>query len=79
MLPCDFSQAGANGAADAVAVNVSGIKTGDELMAVISWEPGGDPAPVDTTDFTVGDGTITAATIDTTDKLLWVIWHESRD
>ena len=67
------------GAADTVDIDVSVIKTGDELMAVIAYEPGADPAPVDTTDFTVGDGVITAATIDTTDKLLWVIWHEARD
>lgn len=79
MLPVDYSEAGATGAAAAAAVSVTGIKTGDELLAVISWAPGADPAPVDTTDYTVADGTITGATISTANKLLWVIWHESRD
>jgi hypothetical protein len=79
MLPVDYSEAPATGAADAVAITVSGIKTGDELLAVIAWSPGSDPAPVAVSDFTVGDGTITAGTLTTDGKSLWVMWHESRD
>lgn len=79
MLPVDYSEVGAVGAADTVAISVSGIKTGDELLALISWEPGSDPAPLDTSDYTVGDGIITGATIDSSGKLLWVIWSEARD
>jgi hypothetical protein len=79
MLPVDYSEVGAIGAADTEAVSVSGILTGDELLAVISWAPGADPAPLDTTDYTVGDGTITGATIDSSGKLLWVVWIRPKD
>jgi hypothetical protein len=79
MLAVDYSECGATGAADTVAINVSGILTGDELLAVISWAPGADPAPLDTTDYTVGDGTITGATIDSGGKQLWVMWIRPKD
>ena len=79
MLPVDWSCTQATGAADTVAINVSGIKTGDELLALVAWSAGVDPAPVDTSDFTVADGTITGATLTTAGKLLWVMWSESRD
>ena len=80
MLPVDYSEVGANGAADTDPVSVSGILTGDVLLAVIAWDPtGADPEPLDTADYTVGDGTITGATIDSSDKLLWVMWCTPRE
>lgn len=78
MLPVDYSECGANGAADTAAVSVSGIKSGDSLLAVIQWASGEDPVALDTTDYTVADGTITGATLDTSGKLLWVIWATPR-
>jgi len=74
MLPINLSQTGANGAASGVAIPVSGIKSGDVLLAVFKWAAGSDPAPVATSDFTVADGTITAGTLTTASKLLWVMW-----
>jgi ABC-type sugar transport system substrate-binding protein len=74
MLPINYSEAGAVGAADTDPVSVSGIKTGDILLAVIQWAPEEDAEGLDLTDYPVGDGTITGATIDTTGKLLWVVW-----
>jgi hypothetical protein len=79
MLAVDYSETCASGAADTVAIDVSGIFTGDELLAVIAWAPGADPAPVDVSDFTVGDGTITAATLTTADKQLYVMWIRPKD
>jgi len=79
MLPVNYAEAGAVGAADTDPVSVSGIKTGDELLAVIAWEPGNDPEMIDASDYTVGDGTITGGTISTADKLLWVIWITPTD
>jgi len=74
ILPIRYSEAGANGAASGVAIPVSGIKSGDVLLAVIKWAAATDPAPVATSDFTVADGTITAGTLTTASKLLWVMW-----
>lgn len=79
MLPVDYSETGAVGAADTVAVSVSGILTGDELLAVIAWAPGNDPTLIDASDYTVADGTITGATVDTSGKLLWVMWIRPKD
>ena len=79
MLPVNYSEAGAVGAADTVAINVSGIASGDELLAVIAWEPGNDPTLIDASDYTVAAGTITGGTISTADKLLWVMWITPKD
>lgn len=79
MLPVNYSEAGAVGAADTDPISVSGIATGDELLAVIAWEPGNDPTMVDASDYTVADGTITGATVSTADKLVWVIWITPKD
>jgi hypothetical protein len=79
MLPVDYSETGALGAADTVAINVSGILTGDELLAVIAWAPGSDPSTLDASDYTVGDGTITGGTIDSSGKHLWVMWIRPKD
>ena len=79
MLPVDYSETGALGAADTDPVSVSGILTGDELLAVIAWAPGADPSALDVSDYTVGDGTITGATIDSSDKHLWVMWIRPKD
>jgi hypothetical protein len=79
MLPVDYSETGALGAADTVAISVSGILTGDELLAVIGWAPGNDPTVLAASDYTVGDGTITGGTIDSSGKHLWVMWIRPKD
>lgn len=80
MLPVDHSTAMANGAADTDPVSVSGIASGDVLLAVVAWDPtGSDPEPLATTDYTVAAGTITGATIDSSGKLLWVMWCTPRE
>lgn len=79
MLPVNYSEVGATGAADTVAINVSGILASDILLAVIAWSPGVDAAPVACADFTVTDGVITAATLTTAGKDLWVMWVTPRD
>ena len=79
MLPINYSEVGTTGQADTVEITVPGTVTTNVLLAVIQWAPGEDAAGLDLTDFTVGDGVITAATLDTTDKLLWVVWCETRE
>lgn len=79
MLPINYSEVGAVGAADTDPVSVPGIAATNVLLAVIQWAPGEDAEGLDLTDFTVGTGTITAGTIDTTGKLLWVVWCETRE
>lgn len=78
MLPVNYSEVGATGVTATNPISVPGIVTGNVLLAVISWSAGADPAGLDLTDFTVGDGAITAGTIDTSSKLLWVVWAEAR-
>lgn len=73
-LPVPQCVAGAIGAADTDPITVSGIQTGDVLLAVAQWKAGEAPAGLDVSDFTVGDGTITAATADTTGYYLAVVW-----
>ena len=77
MLP-GFTQnhtiAGAVGALATVAIPVPGIKATNVLLALIRHKAAEAAAAVDTTDFTVADGTITAATINTTGYYLTVIY-----
>ncbi len=78
MLPIDYSEGGAVGAADTVPITVSGIKAGDVLLGLVAWSAGTDPAPLDISDYTVADGTITGATVDSSGKSLWVRWITPR-
>ena len=64
-LPCDQGIGFGDGLAATNAMAVGGIKSGDNLIAVISWVPStGVYLGRDVTDFTLADGTIEAATID---------------
>lgn len=76
MLPVDWSEVGAVGAADTVAITVPGIAVGDILLAVMAWDPAGgsDPVGIDVSEGTVGAGTVTLSTTDTTDHQVWVMW-----
>ena len=64
-LPCDQGIGFGDGLAATNAMAVGGIKSGDNLLAVISWVPStGVYLGRDVSDFTLADGTIEAATID---------------
>ena len=64
-LPCNQNSGFGAGLAATNAMAVEGIKSGDNLIAVISWVPStGVYLGRDVTDFTVAAGTLTAGTID---------------
>lgn len=74
-LPFQHSVGFGNGLADTNPMAVSGIKSGDNLLAVLSWpDAGGSVRGDDKTDFTVGNGTLTAATIDLSGRQFVAIW-----
>lgn len=73
-LPCDQSTGFGAGLAATNAMAVEGIKSGDNLLAVISWTAAGAFVGQDKTDFTVGNGTITAGTIDLSSTTFVAIW-----
>ena len=79
MLPVDHSITMANGAGATTAFAVSGIKTGDELLAVVAYAPGADPVGIDVSEGTVGDGTVALDTTSTDGSLVWVMWITPRD
>lgn len=63
-LPVDQGFGVADGLAATNAMTLSGIKAGDNLLAVVSFLPSsGVTVGLDKTDFTVAAGQITAATI----------------
>ena len=64
-LPCDQALGFGDGLAATNAMAVGGIKSTDNLLAVISYVPStGVYLGRDVTDFTVADGTLTAASVD---------------
>ncbi len=64
-LPCDHALGFGDGLAATNNMAVGGIKSGDNLIAVISWVPStGVYLGRDVTDFTVSAGNINAGTID---------------
>lgn len=74
-LPFQHSVGFGTGAADTVAMDVSGIKSGNNLLAVLSWpNAGGSVRGDDKSDFTVADGTLTAGTIDLSSRKFVAIW-----
>jgi hypothetical protein len=79
MLAIDYSQAGAAGVADTVEHVVSGIATGDILLACWAWEPGSDPVGIDVSEATVADGTVALSTTDTTGHTVWFVWSTPRE
>lgn len=79
-LPCDHSVGFGSGLASGNPMDVEGIKSGDNLLAVISWdESTGIFVGQDKTDFTVGSGTLQAATIDLTGEKFVAIWTNAPD
>lgn len=71
----DHSTANFAGLTATNAMAVEGIKSGDNLLAVIAWEDDGSAVDgQDISDFTVGAGTITAGTIDLSGKTGVAIW-----
>jgi len=74
MLPIDHSSVGATGAEAANPVLVSGIKTGDVLLALIRWKADEIAAPVATATFVVADGEIESSSVATDGYHLHVIW-----
>lgn len=73
-VPFDHSVGFFAGLADTNAMALDGIKSGDNLLAVISWTAAGVTVGQDITDFTVGAGTITAGTIDLSNQTGVAIW-----
>lgn len=73
-LPCDHSTGFGAGLAATNAMAVDGIKSGDNLLAVISWTAAGVFVGRDVSDFTVAAGTITAGTIDLSSTTFVAIW-----
>jgi hypothetical protein len=74
-LPFGHSIGFFNGLADTVEMTLPGIKSGDNLLAVFSWPDAGTSVRGDAkADFTVGDGTIEAATIDLSARQCVAIW-----
>lgn len=73
-FPIAHSVGGAIGVAATNPVVVSGIKTGDVLLALIRHKPGETPAPVATATFVVGDGAIESDSVNTNGYKLVVIW-----
>lgn len=74
-FPADHSIASFDGLTATNAMAVGGIRSGDNLVAV--WSQADDGSPVvgrDITDFTVGNGTLTAGTIDLSSTNCWALW-----
>lgn len=74
-LPFQHSVGFGDGLAATNAMAVSGIKSGDNLLAVLSWPDAGGSVRGDAiSDFTVADGTLTAATISLASRQFIAIW-----
>ena len=77
MLPVNYSQAGADGAAAASPIAVSGIAADDVLLAAMAWDLDGDPIGIDVSEATLGAGTVTLDTTSTANMWVWFIWAPS--
>ncbi len=76
-LPVDQGFGVADGLASGNPMTLSGIKVGDNLLAVVSYLPSsGVTLGLDKTDFTVTAGAIEAATIDLSaaGKRVFALW-----
>lgn len=74
-LPFSHSIGFGDGLAATNAMAVSGITSSDNLLAVMSWPDAGTSVRSDAvSDFTVGDGTITAGTISLASRQFVAIW-----
>lgn len=76
--PFDVSQEWGSGLTATNAMTVAGIKSTSNLLAVISIaDSGGLVVGRDISDFTAGDGTLTAGTIDLSSTKFLAIWTDS--
>ena len=73
-LPCDMSSGFGVGLASSNAMALEGIKSGDNLLALISFTDAGVFLGRDKTDFTVAAGTLTGATINLSSHKFVAIW-----
>lgn len=73
-FPFNHSTAGAVGAGTGVAIPVSGLKTGNVLLAVIKYGATGAPTGLDPAAFAVSNGSIQSATVSTSGFMLCVVW-----
>jgi hypothetical protein len=78
-LPCDHSVGFGAGLASSNDMDVEGIKSGDNLLAVISWDSSGNFVGHDVTDFTVGNGTLNASSISLASETFVAIWTNAPD
>lgn len=76
-LPCGQNIGFGSGLAATNAMAVEGIKSTDNLLAVISWTAAGVFVGQDVSDFTVGSGTITAGTIDLSSTTFVAVWTDA--
>lgn len=73
--PFEHSAEWFTGLAATNAMTVAGITSSDYLLAVVSYTSAGLVKAHDITDFTVGDGTLTAGTIDLSGQAkCYAIW-----
>ena len=73
-LPCDQGIGFGVGLAATNSMALEGIKSGDNLLALVSWTAAGVFLGQVKTDFTVAAGGITAATIDLSSQKFVAIW-----
>jgi hypothetical protein len=75
-LPFQTSTVGVNGAAAATPIAVGGIRTGDKLLCVVSFDPtlAGGATAHDPNSFTVSDDAIEHATTDLSGKFVHVVY-----
>lgn len=76
--PFDVSQEWGSGLAATNAMAVAGIKSSSNLLAVISiHDSSGLVVGRDITDFTVGNGTLTAGTINLANTKFIAVWTDA--
>lgn len=73
-FPFDHSQQNFDGLAATNAMAAEGIKSTDNLLAVLSWDAAYLVTGHDISDFTVANGTITGGTINLAGRTGVVIW-----
>ena len=73
-LPVVQSTGHCRGAAAGSPVVLSGIKTGDVILALVRWKQGEQAAPVAPASFVVSDGAIQSASVSTEGYMLACTW-----
>lgn len=74
-IPYDQAEAGVRGAAAGQPITVPSIRAGSLLLAVVRHDAGAGPAAgLDVSEFTVSDGAIQSASLDTSGHYVLVVW-----